>query len=247
MWLDHVIIVWLGQIWHWIAIRTVCLLSDLKLVICIERCIIFDCSLVNSSALCPRGNPDPPGWSPPCWAHCSSLFPLHLSLTTSSPAEPSKNLHKRSAVPTAASFPAETSCKANPDESAARPPAPVAKTALGPALFVASEISCKEGRRRKRMPSLCSHTAWGNILCKNPPIRSSRSANCFSQRLHAMSRLVQQESCAIFSHWICPAQSFSWNSGTYLWTCPQHYLFSRKMSVCFTIVCFTYLLLEGFP
>lgn len=45
--------------------------------------------------------------------HHSSLFPLHLSLTANSPAEPSKDLHKRGAVPRAACFPAETSCMAN--------------------------------------------------------------------------------------------------------------------------------------
>lgn len=38
---------------------------------------------------------------------------------------------------------------ANPDGSAAMPLGPVAKTALGPALFVTSEISCSEEEEKE--------------------------------------------------------------------------------------------------
>lgn len=198
MWVDHAIIVLLGQIWHYIAIRTECLLRDLKLVICIERYIIFDIySLVNSPALCPRGIPDPPGWSPSCWAHCSSLFPLHLSLTANSPAEPSKDLHKRRAVPVAASFPAGTSCLANPDGSAVKPLGPVSKTALGPALFVASKIHVRRGGEGRGCPPYAVTQPGATSSVKILLSGAQGHPNVFL-RLHAMSRLVQQVSCGHF-------------------------------------------------
>lgn len=86
------------------------------------------------------------------------------------------------------------------------------------------------------MPFLCSHTAWGNILCKHPPIRSSRSSSCF--RLRAMSRLVQQESCGhFFPTEFVQLRAFSWKSGSFLWSCPQNYLFSRKTNVHNSLFC----------
>lgn len=47
-------------------------------------------------------------------------------------------------------------------------------------------------RKRRSMPTLNSHTAWGNILCKYPHIRSSRSSSCISQWVNATSRATQR-------------------------------------------------------
>lgn len=81
------------------------------------------------------------------------------------------------------------------------------------------------------MPSLCSHTAWGNILCKNPPIRSSRSSKCFSQTPCHVQAGTASVLWSFFPTEFVQLRAFSWNSDTLLWTCPQNYLFSRKMNV----------------
>lgn len=167
---------------------------------------------------------------------------MHLSLTANSPAEPSKDLHKRSAVPMAASFPAVT-CMANPDGSAAIPRVLLQKLPWGLLCLLLQRFHVRRGGGGRGCPSYAviqpGATSSVNILLSGAqghpavldsvpcPGWCSKSLVVIFSPLNLFSSELSLESLALSCGLVHKTTSFQ----------------GKRMS---TIVCFAHLLLEGF-
>lgn len=138
----------------------------------------------------------------------------------------------------AASFPAVTSCMANPDGSAAIPRVLLQKLPWGLLCLLLQRFHVRRGGGGRGCPSYAviqpGATSSVNILLSgaqgHPAVFLRDSMPCPGWCSKSLVVIF-------FPTEFVQLRAFSWNSVSFLWTCPQNYLFSRKMNVHNSLFC----------